>query len=306
MSMRVTELTGRVINSVLLAFFLVTAFIIFCSAITSASSEYNQDTLDELAASQTARYDAELYSLLGLPIASVSVEAAPESHARVITYWISPFEVPVNLDTALVRVNKHTPAGFQVRLLVPGPYGTAWRSCRSVLCPKGLADVETLNKIIKERGLLFGTWTLPRSLTSQEGALHGQVAKAASGFNVLDLEPYPGFLKVPSKSPVDFLKAYSKYEPRVHISIVPQPSGIVPFKSALRLWILSAETIRPQLYYTDSPTLDPKVALPYLNRVLSSLHLRREIVPLLPGNGGAKLLQQLKQLDSVDVWRLLP
>lgn len=249
------------------------------------------------------QYSAELYDLFGVPVVALSVEAA--NNARILTFWVSPFEAPVNLQVALSRVKKHLPPGFKARLLVPGLYGSVWRSCRSVLCPKSVSDVANLRQQVERAGLLFGLWTLPRSLTESEGKLHGQAA-AAAGFNVLDLEPYPGFLVRPSGSPVGFLKAYQQYEPRVHISIVPQPSGLTPFKGALRLWLLAATTIRPQVYFTDAPQLSPRVAIPYLERVLESFGLQRTVVLLLPGIAGSRVLSYLEQENEADIWRLLP
>ncbi len=224
-----------------------------------------------------------------------------------MSWWLSPQEYGAeSLAMLAQRVKDATPAPFKPRILLPTLYGYWYQAdpiLRKRLAPVlqlGSADdVRDMRKYVEGLGVLFGTWSSPVYLDWNEGAFHARAA-LASGYHVLDVEPYSDFLGAvggADRSPAEFWRGWDdQHAPRPGVSLVPVISGIDPLGAALAEWVRGAMSLHPQCYYTTLASLAPDIAIPYL----LSRTGRARVVPILPNAAG--VMDVAAGFNDVDIW----
>lgn len=254
-----------------------------------------------------------------------------ETSVKYRTFWLSPVDgqTPASVEQACQWAKAQTPEGMQPGILWPAVFGPWWQKyCNTTLakalCPANGAELAAIRAQVESRGVAFGCWVVPRTLSVYEAQQHREAALAA-GFIALDLEPYGnwdaqgnwhGFLEPPfDRSPDEYLAAlWGDDDPgfKVALSVVPQPSGIEPLGDAFVLWLRGVNELRPQCYWSDGSQLHPDIAIPYLHQQLADIGDAVDpmlpIIPIIPSPGVdlAALEYSASYDGDLDIWRLLP
>lgn len=208
---------------------------------------------------------------------------------RTLTHWITPHQFTGDIFDTIALVKARTPARWQPAVLVPAVYGAIWQASGELynrlhmdLRPGNGPDLRWIVDRFEEAGIKCGAWGVPRELGAAEGAAHGEAASQVSLY-VLDLEPYPYFLTQNDRDPDAFIANYvARAMIRPWISVVPQPSGIDPLRSAWRKWLWWAAGVRPQCYGATYPQLAwPAPSRAFLRAAMRRVRISRPVVPML-------------------------
>lgn len=249
-------------------------------------------------------------------IPQTAIPQRRERPVRHLTHWLSPVDAdpPRTVDEAIERARRNTPRGWTPAILWPAVYAHYWqrdcdRTLPDELAPAGPADLVAIRAQVEGAGLGFGAWAVPRQLSRAEARAH-RAAAIAAGYLCLDVEPYDGFLVEPRRSPIAYLTAYWEgHETPTGLSLVPRERDLDALGDALEEWLDGVNEVRPQVYFTDDPTLAYPGALLVLRRRMRRLGFgRRPVIPVLPCRavGGQQTDAILRRRRShTDLFRLV-
>lgn len=233
-----------------------------------------------------------------------------------VTFWLWQFDnLSVNVATysALAKyVRSIVPEEFDAGLMVKSHSGRRWQNSFDThpLAIAGSAQLARLSDACESAGVNLGTWGECRSDDYAAGRVAAE-SQLTTGYYCLDLEPYKDFdlatdsLRSIAGQATLFWSGYQDggATHNCGVSLAPLPSGIAPFGSSLRYWLLPATYLHLQCYYGSASVLSPDVAVPYIRGVLQQYNIERSIIPIFESDKWRSRLGE-NWPDGMDVWRL--